>query len=332
MVIMGQSKLIEDIIKFSVEELGKVLIADRAFFVECNTEQNQIDLSFQWCSKSIKQSSLAFEKSFIDKQSWLSSKLNHDIIFLKSIDELNYDDHTYKRELEADDVISLVIIPLYEGSRIIGIVGSEFTTNAPSLPKTKIPLIQAIGNIIRNSATKRSLERELLESEERYRALFENSPFAIGVHQFGRIVYVNPACIKTLKAENESQLIGKSAMSIVHSDFQEIARKRIEKMAETKKTAGVEIEKFVCCNGDILDVEVVSNPVMLEGKIAFQVMFRNLTEEKQAEKLLKQSEMRLRTLFEDSIDAIYISTIEGQLIEVNQSFLDLFGYSNKFMG
>jgi PAS domain S-box-containing protein len=51
---------------------------------------------------------------------------------------------------------------------------------------------------------------------------------------------------------------------------------------------------------------------------------RNITEQVQAEKALQKSEEKYRTLFEDSRDAVYITTQEGKVIGTNRSFLDLF--------
>jgi PAS domain S-box-containing protein len=42
---------------------------------------------------------------------------------------------------------------------------------------------------------------------------------------------------------------------------------------------------------------------------------------------LQESEERYRTLFEDSRDPIFITTEEGQFVDVNRSMLDLFGYT-----
>lgn len=47
------------------------------------------------------------------------------------------------------------------------------------------------------------------------------------------------------------------------------------------------------------------------------------------EKRLKKSEEKYRELFEESRDAVYITTRDGQALDVNQSFLDLFGYSRE---
>ncbi len=47
------------------------------------------------------------------------------------------------------------------------------------------------------------------------------------------------------------------------------------------------------------------------------------------EKLLRRSEEKYRTLFEESRDAIYMTSRDGAVLDVNRSFLDLFGYNEE---
>jgi PAS domain S-box-containing protein len=50
-------------------------------------------------------------------------------------------------------------------------------------------------------------------------------------------------------------------------------------------------------------------------------------ESSQAEEALRQSEARYRTLYGDLRDAVYITTLEGKVIDANKAFLDLLGYT-----
>jgi len=58
-----------------------------------------------------------------------------------------------------------------------------------------------------------------------------------------------------------------------------------------------------------------------------QSRFRHL--EREAEAALREHEKRYRSLFEDSRDAIYITTKDGKFLDANQALLDLFGYSRE---
>ncbi len=61
--------------------------------------------------------------------------------------------------------------------------------------------------------------------------------------------------------------------------------------------------------------------------------WREIAGSKQAKQALEYSEERYRTLFQDSRDAVYVSTREGTFVEANVAALELFGYtSQELMG
>ncbi len=74
-------------------------------------------------------------------------------------------------------------------------------------------------------------------------------------------------------------------------------------------------------------------PVFDEGrKVSGVAIFAHeITKRKRAEEALQESERKFRTIFEDSRDAIYITTTDGRFIDFNQAYLELFGYTKEEM-
>ncbi|MCX8117549.1 MAG: PAS domain S-box protein [Desulfobacterota bacterium] len=67
-----------------------------------------------------------------------------------------------------------------------------------------------------------------------------------------------------------------------------------------------------------------------KGKIRGMIFVVNdMTDRKRIEDLLRASEERYRSLFEESKDAIFITSLEGRFIDINPAAVELFGYDSK---
>ena len=68
----------------------------------------------------------------------------------------------------------------------------------------------------------------------------------------------------------------------------------------------------------------------LSGKpIGFRGLIRDVTERKLAEEALHKSEVKYRTLFEESKEPLFITTTDGKFVELNEAMVQLFGYGSK---
>ncbi len=174
----------------------------------------------------------------------------------------------------------------------------------------------------------RNLADALDEVEERHKKLLDSTPHAVAIHCEGKLMYVNNAAVKLFKEENAENMLGKDIFSFVHKEYHETVRDRI-KMQEKGESVPLIEEKFIDKNGNVLDVEVASSPVTYKGKKAFQAVFRDISQKKETEISLKETRELYKNLFQNSRDAIYISTIDGKFIDFNDAMPLMLGYERE---
>ncbi len=180
--------------------------------------------------------------------------------------------------------------------------------------------------------TVKTRTNELQESEDRYQRLVEMSPEAIVVQVNGILVFANPAAIELLAGSKPEALLGRSIYDFVHPDYHAIAQARVDKLNNRQRVPLIE-EKLIRLDGKIIDVEVIGIPTIYNGQSAAQVVIREITERKQMEMTLRQSEAKFRALLTAAPTAIVIINQHGEIGMINQRTLELFGYSeNELIG
>lgn len=158
------------------------------------------------------------------------------------------------------------------------------------------PLLQEI-------VVRRTAEKALRESEERYRQLVEHSPEAIAVHNGKTLLYVNDAAAELLGAASSADLLGRDVLDFVQPDYIETVSRRIKRIMKSKTSEPLVKEKLNRLDGTVIDVEVVSTFVTYRGEAAVQVIVHNVTQRKRAERKLTEiyAKLRERKAFIESI-------------------------------
>jgi len=140
--------------------------------------------------------------------------------------------------------------------------------------------------IIQNITERKNYEQALHESKESYQRLVNLSPSAMTIHSDFKWVFINKAAMQLYGAKTEKEILGKSLFDFIHPDYHETAKQRIKTMIEK----GIELrrvdQKLVRKDGKILDLEVSSVPFHYHGRTAVQVIARDITEQKEAERMV----------------------------------------------
>jgi PAS domain S-box-containing protein len=174
---------------------------------------------------------------------------------------------------------------------------------------------------------RRQMEAHLRESEERYRQLVELSPDAIVVYNRDAILYINPAGARDLlNEESPAAVIGKPLVDFLHPDFQEWMAQQMDRVAETGVVRNRASITVVSADGRRLELELTSAPIVYQGSPARQVIIRDISERRQAQRALRESEERFRNVFEENPVGMALVGPDMTLQRVNAALCQMLGY------
>ena len=175
---------------------------------------------------------------------------------------------------------------------------------------------------------RKQIEKALLESEALFRNLVDSAPEGIFVQAQGRFLFLNPSMVRILGATNAEELIGTDLMARIAPNYHEAVRNRIRFQSETGKPVRPMDQEYLRIDGSTVSVETTAVPIRFQGLDAHLVFVRDITERKQVEKNLLESEKRFSTIFHTNPAAIALSRFDNnQLVNVNQAWQKITGYT-----
>lgn len=202
----------------------------------------------------------------------------------------------------------------------------QFFEKTRDTPRRVLGIIQDVSDAKRT-------ERALVQSEEKYRAIFNNAPIGIFRTSYaGRFLEVNPTLARMLGYQDREELL--AAVENLETDIYphpETRREMLELLLVSPAGIRRDIEfkrkdgsPFYAVINASLQFDDSGRPAYLDGTI------EDVTTRKAAEDRLRQSEEKFASLFRLSPDAIVLFGLDTQRIQdVNDAFVALFGFSRE---
>lgn len=190
-----------------------------------------------------------------------------------------------------------------------------------------VMIIYPIGTLLLSLLLIHQIERtealaQKTEAEARYRSLFDNNHAIMLLidPENGQIVEANPAA-EHYYGWSQAELRQMNIASINTLTLNEIKEEMTKSFEEQRNQFFFRHRR---ANGEIRDVEVYSGPIQMGGHRLIYSIVHDISERVLAEKALKESETRFRSVVEGAPEAIFIQS-GGYLTYLNQAALDLFG-------
>ncbi|MFX0022876.1 MAG: PAS domain S-box protein [Candidatus Hermodarchaeota archaeon] len=172
-------------------------------------------------------------------------------------------------------------------------------------------------------------ELKLKESEEKYRYLFEDTPFAIALLDFnGNFLECNSYVQKIFgfkrkdligKNFNDVKIVPKKNLPMITNGFETISKGQIPRPKEIQ---------LLNKNGKLIWVLLHISVIKRRNMNLIQVIVEDITERKQSEQKIIESEEKFRTITEQSFIGIAILQ-DFQFRYVNKQFSDTLGYTSE---
>ncbi len=187
---------------------------------------------------------------------------------------------------------------------------------------------KAVGltNSTRDITERRMSEDALKESEQQFRAIFENATDGICVADVKSrdIVLTNEFFRRTLGYEPGEFNLRNIAELHPEEELPQIVRE-FEKLVEgtISRTPDLPVLRK---DGSVFYVDISASHISIAGRDCLVGFFRDITGRKQGEEALKKSEQKYRNLVDTAIVGIIQSTTDGEILFANQAVADMAGF------
>ena len=171
-------------------------------------------------------------------------------------------------------------------------------------------------------------KKAIRDSEQRFRHIFEHSPAMVYLTDVdGVILDMNVAGARMLGYDSPEDLLGLKSSLHVYADPQD--RERFREIIEQTGSVQDFETRFRRRDGTVIDVRITATIRKNKkgGVAGYEGFVIDVTDRKQAERALQDSEEKYRTVVENSLSAIFIH--QGGLFRfVNHRFAEMLGYDN----
>lgn len=314
--------------------LGETTQVDRVYIFENHIDPKTKELlmsqRFEWCKEGIEPQidnpllqNLPYSHPYAQS---LFEKVRNGEIYTGIV---RFMSEKEKEILEPQNIKSIIIIPIYIGSRFWGFIGFDDCTNERVWSEVDISILKAAAGSIGGLIGLMEIENELKKTNIFLQSILESSISIaiITVDLEGRVKYWNSGA-ENLLGYSSKEILDQSIVGKIIREDDFITREKLSNITKEtltqKSTSSVEI---ICYhkNGMQRWMNFTISPIIKEnGEVeGFSAIGEDVTQRKITELALIQNEEMFRSVWENSIDGMRLVDENAKIRLVNKAFCEL---------
>jgi PAS domain S-box-containing protein len=187
------------------------------------------------------------------------------------------------------------------------------------------PTINGVILTTRDITERKSAQKALFESEQKYRSLVETTGtgFVI-VDESGRVEDANDEYVRLTGYKSLDEIIGRNVTEWTAEYDQIRNATEVKKCFEKGFVRNLQID-YVDQQGNVTPIEINANVLQLSSGKKIHTLCRDITERKQISNALKENERRLTALLNAATEPIALLNLDGIILTANATMAERMG-------
>jgi diguanylate cyclase (GGDEF)-like protein/PAS domain S-box-containing protein len=319
---------IDSEINRSLREIGEFVGVDRSYVFLLSDDGLKTSNTHEWCAEGVEPQIAKLQGLSTKAFPWWTKKI-YDLenIYIPRIAEMPPEAENEKKLLQKQGIQSLVVVPMVYAGSIMGFLGFDSVRVEKTWSEEHVTILRIAGDIFANVLQRKEIREKIIKNEAFLTSVFNSLQDGVSIlDKELNIVRVNSTMEKWYS--HTLPLVGKKCYQAYHSRNKACEICPTRKTIENKEVAYEVVPK--CGPGGVIIgwLDLYSFPIFdtRTGEMTGIIEYvRDITERKQAEDMLRQSENRYRAIVEDQTELICRFLPNGNITFVNEAYCRYFG-------
>ncbi len=303
---------VNDGIAKALKSIGETIGMDRIFMFLRKNQEMAVP-GFQWRADGVEADPDADKPFPVSQYPWFFKKLSAgEVIDLASVEDLPMEAAAERRLIQSRKVQSTVFVPMIYSEKMLGFLTFSTLRSKKIWTEEHLALLKMTGEMFANALERRRAEAALVESEQKFRELFNNANDAIFLYPLsdeaipGKFLEVNDIACQKL-GYSRAELLNMTPLDIVGPEDLNAMPKIYKKSIRQEHITYEKVH--VTKSGLRIPVEVNSHTFLRNGQKAVLSIARDVTDRKRAEETIRRqayydplTNLPNRMLFKDRLE------------------------------